>query len=202
MSNEHLPPVHKAMKTIRLTSSAREIILAFFKYASLEDIKLILDRIVEEKDDIDFWNHMELARTASKRMEEITSRIPEFLLDIARRREFWEYIPRENRESLAKNDLLPIENLNNRALYVRLTACIMIGAAGKEDQEYLLRLSTHEYEWIARPAAIRLIRLFGENALRKLSNDIDSAIQNNKASSLASAIRSAEIEYFGVANLW
>lgn len=202
MSSEYLPSVRQVARTIRLTPSAREIIHALLKHAGLEDFRLVLNRVAEENDRIDFWNHMELARTASRRMEKLTEQIPEFLLDIERRREFWEYIPPENRANLTEDDLLPIKDLSNRALYVRLAACMMIGAAGKEDQEYLVRLSTHEYEAIARPAAIRLVRLFGEDALRKLSSKVDDAIQNNRASSVAGALRSAEIEYFGIADLW
>jgi len=202
MSPKHLPRLRTAAKTIRLTSTSRGIILALLKYGDLNEFKLVLDRISTADDGIDYWNHTELGRTAARQMEKIGKGIPRFLLDILDRKEFWEYIPREERKSLLKSDLLPIKCLDNRSLYVRLAAYAMIGAAEKRDQEHLVRLAAHEYRLIARAAAIRLVRLSGESALRKLSIKVDDSIQKGKSTSLADALRSAEMELFGIASLW
>ena len=117
-------------------------------------------------------------------------------------REFWEYIIHEERAERPKGDLLPIASIENRALYVRLAAYAMIGAAAKKDQGHLIRLTTHQYGLVARAAAIRLVRLLGERALRKLSTRVDDSVQKRESESLAGALQSAEIELFRIASLW
>lgn len=202
MSNEHLPLLRKTARAMRFTSSARGIILALLKHGSVDDLRLVLERISEAGYKIDFWNHTELGRVTARRMEKTVKGVPKFLLSIFGRKEFWEFIPREERSNTPKSDLLPINDLDNRALYVRLAAYAIIGAAGKNDQEHLISLAAHGYGLIARAAAIRLVRLSGETALRMLSRKADESIQKGRGESLAGALRSAEIELFGLASFW
>ena len=203
MSADYLPRLRTVIKTIPLRYSSRPLILALLKYGNLNDFNLMLGRISRATERIDFWNHMELGRTAARQIEKSATRIPSFLLDLVARKEFWEYIPREQRTNLPHTDLLPIKSLDNRSLYLRLAGYGMIGAAGKKDQEHLIELSAHEYRSIARAAAIRLVRLLGENAFRNLTTKVDDSIQNRRdAISIADALRSAEIQFYGLANLW
>ena len=106
------------------------------------------------------------------------------------------------RASQTSKELLPIQHLENKALYIRLAAYAIIGSTNKEDYELLLKLTGHNYGLIARTAAIRFVHLFGEGSLKKLGTKVDDGIQKVQSKSLADAIRSAEIEFFGVANLW
>lgn len=202
MSPEYLSRLRKTVKIMRLTSSSREIIMALLKYGNLSDLQLVLDRISTAEEKINFWNHTELGRTVAKQIEKTIKGIPKFLIDVLSRREFWEYLIRVERIKLSDRDLLPIKCVENRALYIRLTAYVIISTAEKKDEKHLLRLVNHEYSLLARAATIRLVRLFGENAIRKLSTKVDDSIKTGKATSLAESLRSAEIELYEIANLW
>lgn len=201
MRDKYLPQLRKVVKIVRLTPSSRDIILTLLKFGSLSDMKLVLHRVEMAQYEIDFWNHTELGHIAAKRMAEISRGIPKFLLEIMESKEFWEYIPREERKSLGKKDLLPIRDLSNRALYVRLAGYAMIGAANENSEKQLLELANHYYGLVARTAAIRLVQLLGDRALRKLGAMADESIRSGRAKSLADAIRSAEVELFGLASL-
>ncbi len=202
MRHKYLPQLREAVKSIQLTPSSRDIILSLLKYGSLRDIQIVLQRFEKAEHKIDFWNHTELGRLAAKRMAEKSKGISKFLLDIMESKEFWEYIPNEERKRLAKKDLLAIRDLSNRALYVRLSGYAMIGTANEENEKQLLGLAHHYYGLVARAAAIRLVRLLGDKALRRLGTMIDESIRSGRSKSLADAIRSAEVELFGLASLW
>ncbi|MDD1757106.1 MAG: DUF4062 domain-containing protein [Methanotrichaceae archaeon] len=202
MPRAHLPRLRQAMKKIRLTASSRQLVHALLEYGNLSDFKLILSRIGAQEQEIDFWNHSQLAQTVAKRMERIAKRIPGFLRKLVGRKEFWEYVSNDDRPKLPRTDLLPLRLSENRRLFIRLAAYGMIGAATKEDKELLTKLATHNYGLIARAAAIRLVRLLGDKALRELSAKVEESIQKGESKSLADALRSAEIEFFSVASLW
>ena len=202
VSYERLPRLREATKRILFTPSSRDIVLALLKYGNLDDLKLILDRITRSENKVDFWNHTELGHASARRMEDIGEGIPQFLKEIQRKKEFWEYIPPKERSNRPQKDLLSLKDTYNRSLYVRLAAYAMIGIAEKKDQEHLIRLTTHQYGLISRTASLRLVRLMKEKALALLSSTVDDVIQRGGAESLASALRAAELELYGVANLW
>ena len=200
-SAEHLPRLRYSIKTIKLTASSRGIVLALLKHGNLSDLKLVLDRIAAEQERIDYWNHAGLGRTASRQMAKSTKRMPKFLKDIADIDEFWEYISRDDRRRRQRKELLPIQAVENRSLYIRLAAYAMIGSGKKQDLELLLRLTNHSYGLIARAAAESIVRLFGESALRNLSTQIDESLQRGQAELLSDALRSAEMELFHMVSL-
>jgi len=202
MGNKYLPRLREVVKSIRITPSSRDIVLALLKYGSLRDLRFVLHRVETAEYKIDFWNHTELGRMAAKQMAEKSRGIPKFLLDIMASKEFWEYIPREERKSFAKKDLLSIWDLTNRALYVRLAGYAMIGTANESNEKQLLEIAQHYYGLVARAAAIRLVQLLGDRALRGLGTMADESIRSGRSESLADAIRSAEVEFFGLASLW
>lgn len=201
-SYECLPQLRITMQKIQLTPSSRGIVLALLTYGNMDDFKLVLTRIEEAEYKIDFWNHTELGRAIARQIANIVKGMPNFLVDIMEKKEFWQYILAADRTRMPRNELLQVRDLSNRALFVRLTAYAMIGAANFENQEHLIRLAVHEYGLIARAAAIRLVRLLREDAIRKLNVKIDNSIQNGQSNSLADALRYAEIEFYGVASLW
>jgi hypothetical protein len=201
-SYECLPQLLKTMQSIKLTASSRGIVLALLSYGNMEDFKLVLSRIEAAEYEISYWNHTELGRAIAKQMANIVKGIPKYLLDIMEKKEFWEYISGEDRKGMQKSSLLEVKNLFNRALFIRLTGYAMIGAANYENEEHLKELAVHGYGLIARAAAIRLVQLLGEDAIRKLNTKIDDSIQKGKSDSLAYALRYAEIEFYGVASLW
>ena len=203
MSLEFLPVLRRAMRRIPLKQSARGLALALLKFGNLDDYRLLLDRIASTRDAIDFLNHTELGHTIAKRLAKSTGRVPSFLRGLAKTEEFWgKYIHPSERPSWPKKKLLPIKNVRNRLLYIRLVAYGIIGSAKGADKKLLSKISTHGYALIARAAAISLVRVMGRSALEQLSEHIDHALQNQKAEDLAYAIRFAEIEYFGLASLW
>jgi hypothetical protein len=200
-SSEHLPRLHNTINTIRLTSSSRGIVLALLKYGKQSDLKLILDRIATAKERIDYWNHVGLGSIASKQMAKSEKGIPRFLKDITDRDEFWQYISSKDRRRYNRQALLTIQSVENRSLYIRLAAYAMIGAAKREDEVLLLRLTNHVYSSIASAAAKATVRVFGESALRNLSKKVDESIRGGQAQSLADALRSAEMELFHMVSL-
>ena len=197
-SAEHLPRLRNSIKTIKLTASSRGIVLALLKHGNHSDLKLVLDRIATEQERIDYWNHTGLGQTASRKIARSTRRLPKFLKDIADIDEFWEYIPSDERRRRQRKELLPIQSVENRSLYIRLAAYAMIGAGKKQDRELLLKLTNHGYGLIARAAAESIVRLFGESALRNLSSRVEESIRRGQAELLGDALRSAEMELFHI----
>jgi len=201
MASCFLPLVRKCFKKIRLTSSSREIVLALLRFGNASDVKLVLDRVAKEKDQIDYWNHTELGKAASRAMQRHAIGIPPFLKEVITKKEFKEYFYQGEREQMKAQDLLPLKDISNRALYLRVAAYSAIGAATSEDANYLLELANHQYALIARAAAAKLVRLFGIHAFRMLSEKIDDAIQKG-ASSFSDALRYAEMEFYGIVDLF
>jgi hypothetical protein len=124
--------------------------------------------------------------------------IPGFLLDFFARREFWEYVYPEDRMKALRADLLPIDTIANRGLFIRLVGYGIIGASGRGDSEVLVRLSGHKYTFLARAAAMRLADLLQDESLTVLAKAIDTRIREGNVESFATAIRFAETRVFDV----
>jgi hypothetical protein len=201
MIPHYLSLLRNCFKKIRLTSSSREITLALLRFGNTSDVKLVLDRIAREKDSIDYWNHTEIGRTAGRNMQRRAKGIPSFLKKVITKREFREYVFLKEREQTNAQDLLPLIDTSNRALYIRIAAYSAIGAATSEDAEYLIELSNHQYAFISRAAAVKLVRLFGIDSFKMLSEKIDDAIQRGHSSSFSAALHYAEMDFYGVASL-
>jgi hypothetical protein len=202
MSHNNLARLRTAIKTIRLTRSSREVVHSLLEYGNLNDFKLVLDRIATEAEEVYYWNHTRLGRAAARQLEKKVKKMPRFLVDIASRKEFWDYIFTKERGKYSSKDLLPIKSVENRSLYIRLAAYGMIGVAKTEDKDLLLKLTEHSYSLIATAAAIRLTRVLGKDALRNLVTRVDDSIQSGHSESLAVVLRSAEMELFGIISLW
>lgn len=199
-----LPKLRQAFRTISLTPASRGIVLALLRHATPGDIELILKRLAATEYTVDIWNHTELGVVAAKRMEVMTGKsgLPEFLSQIVRKTEFWEYIPTNERKKRSRRDLLPIRDSGNRGLYVRLAGYSSVGAAGRKDLDHLLKLTQHYFGLLARAAAMRLVRIWDEDALRRLSLITDDCIEQGTSDSLAESIRYAEMELHGLVKYW
>jgi hypothetical protein len=197
-SDQHLPRIRRAMKAIRLTPSSREIALALLTHGGGADLRLVLDRVGEARDAVDFGNHTELGQALQERMEGLHEGCPRFLTGLAQKAEFWEYFPARERATQARRSLLPIKCVDNRALYVRLVAHGLIGTVRVGQEDDLVALAGHNYRLIASGAAIRLVRLGGDGAFRKLSARVDAVLQEGRAGIFAVALRAAEMEFFGL----
>lgn len=201
MITEYLPILRRCFNRIRLTSSSREITLALLQFGNRADLELVLERVSKETERIDYWNHTELGRTAGRNMQLRAKGIPKYIQKLITTKEFQEYVlPTDRRQSRAR-DLLPLASSDNRALYVRLAAYSAIGASINADAEYLLQLATHQYSLIARAAAVKLVKLFGIDAFKMLSERIDEAILKGEASSLSEALHYAEMQFYGVVSI-
>src|ERR1039457_985674 len=93
--------------------------------------------------------------------------------------------------------LIPLKNIYNRALYVRIVANALIGSAGKNELNLLQALAQHEYRLVARAAAVRLAQ-FGDEGMAMLQSSVTEAIEHQGAESFGLAVRDAEIERFGL----
>jgi hypothetical protein len=201
MTPYYLSILRNCFKKIHLTSSSREIVLALLSFGNTSDVKLVLDRIARAKNSIDYWNHTELGRTAGRSMERSAKGIPAFLKKVITRKEFLEYIDPSEKKQIKSQDLLPLCDTENRALYIRIAAYSAIGSATSQDAEYLFELARHVYTLVSRAAAVKLVTLFGIDAFRMLSEKIDDAIKRDRSSSFSEALRYAEMEFYGVASL-
>jgi len=133
-------------------------------------------------------------------MQRRAKRIPEYIQKLITTKEFQEYIYPDERRQKRARDLLPLASAGNRPLYIRLTAYAAIGASTNADAEHLLQLATHQYSLIARAAAVKLVKLFGNEALKMLGDRIDDALFKRKVSSLSEGLRHAEMQLYGVVN--
>ena len=199
-----VPLLRKTVKRIRLAEadSSRYLVHSLLRFGVSQDVAMILDRIAREQDAIYFHNHTELGRSVAKRMAKAKSPFPRFLSSIIGKREFWQSIHGKEREKVSGQDLLPVRETYNRALYIRLVAYTAIGASSAKDTQVLLKLSHHRYGLVARAASLRLVQLLGEEAIRELAIPIRQSLSEGKTDSVAAAIRYAEIEFYGVAHLW
>lgn len=199
-----LPQLRRIVTRIRLAGadSSRTLVLSLLKFGTAGDVKLALDRIANEEGTIYFYNHTELGRAVAKRMAEIESSVPIFLSTIIGKREFWEYLSAEYRTKAQREDLLPLKNIGNRPLYIRLAGYAAVGISGEKDAETLEKLVNHNYKLIARAAALKLIHVLGEGTFKKLTAAIKESLSRGAAESLADAIRHSEIELYSLAHFW
>jgi hypothetical protein len=200
-TRRHLSPLRATLRRVKLTPSAQTLALALVSYGSARDISLVIKRVANAAYEVRYWFQIEIARAVGKRMTEIGAHISPALSAACRRKAFWEH-PAAQGTKFPRNELLPIRNAANRTLYLRLVAHAVIGAARVEDCDLLCRLARHEFRMISRAAGIRFAALAGDEGIRMLQSGAMDAIQRGEAESLASAIRDAEIEQFGLAHLW
>jgi hypothetical protein len=198
----NLPALRATVGRIRLTASARTLILALLEQGELKDLVLVLTRVAQEPDKIDFWNHTELGRAVAQRMETLGGGLPALLKRLLEKRELWEYLMPPERRTSKKSDLLALKTVDNRSLYIRLVAYGAIGCADEQDAAHLERLGLHYFQLVGRAAALRLVRLFGESAIQRLADHIDESHEKRQAQLLADALRYAEIEFYRCAKLW
>jgi hypothetical protein len=64
----------------------------------MTNVKLVLKRVKLAKSPIDFWTHTEIGQAVARRMAAVQAGIPDFLLNIVSRREFWDYAGLEKTE--------------------------------------------------------------------------------------------------------
>jgi hypothetical protein len=188
-----------AFTKISLTASAQYVAIALVRYGDASDVLRLIERIERADYRIPYWFQIEVGRTVGRRMRALGGSVPVELLRIYENGEFW----RDPRATSLKNvrSKLPLTNLDNRALYVRVVANALIGAAGKDNLDLLQALSQHEYRLVARAAAVRLAQ-FGDDAMTMLQSAVTDAIEDQVAQSFGEAVRGAEVERFGLIELW
>jgi hypothetical protein len=184
---------------IGLTPSSRSLVLALLSNGGADDVNLALGRIAECTTRIDYRDHTELGKAVARRMMVIQTGVPEFLLAIMRKREFWDYTGSADADPEMRLGLRAVEN---RALYIRIAGYAAVGTAADGDTEHLLSLATHSYGLIARAAIIRLIRTSGAGAFKLLMSKMNGNMPERRATSFAGALRDAEIEHYRVATVW
>ena len=199
---QHLAALREALRRLELKPSTRWLVLALLESGSRKDIRIVLDRIATCGHEVEFWNHTELGRAAARRLELEGRGLPKFLREIADVREFWEYMTRDERRDARPRDRLPVARVSNRGLYIRLAGYAMIGLATSGDTELLAKLAGHYFRLMARAAAVRLVRLVGEEGLRILAAETERDFEHRNLNSLADALRYAEFELHGVITLW
>jgi len=197
-TSHHLPQLRRCVESLSLAPAMRPVVLTLLTHGSASDLENLLGKIAGADYGVKFWNHTELGHRAAELTARRADSIPNTLQDAIRRKEFWTYLPWKERKSASQEDLLPIKNPSNRALFVRLAGYGIIGAARVQDASLLARLSGHGYGLLARAAAIRLADLLHEDALKLLTKEIDVHIQRRDVESLSDALRFAEMRVFGL----
>ena len=199
MRPEFVALLRECVQQITLASSARWLILGLLGHGQVEDVDIVLRRIGESDSKIEFENHTALGQAIARRMMAVASGVPEFLQDLMKKREFWEY---RDKDSFTSGELLGLKAVENRALYIRIAAYAAIGAARNTDLEALFGLMVHPYGLIARAAVIRLVRMLGASAFKQMFERMKGGLPETKAASFAESLRDAEIEHYSVANMW
>ena len=193
--------LRNSFQKIILTPSAQYYALALIKVGNSSDILKVIRRVARADHDIRYWFQIEMGRIVEKRMTELGGHLPSELLHVHKKKGFWED-SRNRRSKFSRKDLLPLKRLDNRTLYLRLVAHALIGAARRNNLDILKRLAQHDYRMIARAAAIRLARVAGDSGIRILQSAVDAAIEHGNAESFGLAVRDAEIQRLGLAELW
>jgi hypothetical protein len=175
-------------------------VLALAHLGSSTDIVKIIRRVEQADYNIRYWFQMEMGHIIESRMRGLGGSVPPELVDICRRKGFWED-PRARRSKIARKNELPLKSLGNRALYLRLVAHAMIGAARQDNLDLLKKLARHGFRMIARAAAVRLAQIGGDVGIRMLQSVSTDAIERRDAEAFGLAVRDAEIQRLGLADL-
>ncbi len=198
-TEQNLAVLREAFGEIFLTSSAQYISMALVRLGDAGDVIRLIDRIGSAEYRIPYWFQIEVGRTIGRRMRSLRSSPPAELLRIYEHNEFWRD-PRAKSLN-ARRSQLPLKNIDNRALYVRVVANALSGSAGIDDLKMLQALSQHEYRLVARAAAVRLAQ-FGDDGIATLQSAVSGAIERRVAENFGAAVRDAEIQRFGLIELW
>jgi len=193
--------LRNSFQRISLTPSAQYYALALVRLGNSSDVVRVINRVARSDHDIRYWFQIEMGRIIEKRSTELGERLPGELLRVVKKKSFWED-PRNGRSKFSRKDLLPLKHLDNRTLYLRLVAHAMIGAARRNNLDILKRLAQHDYRMIARAAAIRIARVAGDSGIRILQTSVDAAIEHGNGEVFGLAVRDAEIQRLGLAELW
>ena len=195
----HLNCLRMSLHKVILTLSAQYYVLALIRVGDSNDILDIVSRVERAEYDIRYWFQIEMGHAVERRMTEIGGPVPMELLQVTKTKGFWE--PHGERSRFSPEDLLPLKNSDNRALYLRVVGHAMIGAAGLENMGLLAELAQHEYKMIASAAAIRMARLASDAGIKTLQVAVSTAIEHGNAEPFGVAVRDAEIAKFGLFEL-
>lgn len=193
--------LRNSFQLISLTPSAQYFVLTLVRWGNAKDILKIIKRIERANQDIRYWFQIEMGHAVERRMTDLGGSLPIELLRISTRKGFRED-SRNERSKLSRKDALPLKYSDNRALYLRIVAHAMIGAARQDNLDLLQRLAQHNYRMIARAAAIRLARLAGDAGIKMLQSTVAAAIERGNGEQFGLAVRDAEIQRLGLAELW
>jgi len=200
-TKQNLKPLRDLFEKITLTPSAQYCAIALVLLGSSADIVKTIKKVEQAGYDIRYWFQIEVGRIIERRMKEIGGPIPIELLRICRRKGFWDgHLGRGSK--VAGKEKLPLKYANNRALYLRLVAHATIGAARGDNLDLLERLAQHGYRMIARAAAVGLAQLGGDRGIKMLQSAVTAAIEHGNAEAFGLAVRDAEIQRFGLAEIW
>jgi hypothetical protein len=196
----NIEPVRQSFQSITLTPSAQCLAFALAGFGSSTDIIRIVKRVEQADYDISYWFQIEMGLVVERRMRELGGPVPSELIDISRRKGFWEDPRGRSSKAAGKNDLR-LKSLGNYTLYLRLVAHAIVGAAGRDDFDLLKRLALHGYRMIARAAAVRLVQLGEDAGIRMLQSFTTDAIERGRAEAFGLAVRDAETVRLGLVNL-
>jgi hypothetical protein len=193
-----MPILRREISRLPLKWPSRPLFLAILKHGNMRDLRSLVNLIRVSKDKIDVWNHTQIGHEAAALATKSRRGIPKYLAEMLHRKDFWVYLSAQARRAVAANEILPLEDPDNRPFLIRLVGYAVIGAAQKNDEETLVRLCAHNYSMIARAAALRLADLFGDRALGILAERVDAAVRERTIESLATAVIYAEMSIYGL----
>lgn len=196
-----LSALRRFFRRVALTSSAQNYVLALMKVGHARDVISLIERVGGAEYTIQYWFQIQISRAVESRMRVVANGVPKRLQIISSLKGFWEDA-RAGKSKFRKKDSLAVRTQYNRALYLRLVAHAVIGAARRSDLAILKKLTQHEFRLISRAAAIRLTELGGDDGIGLLQELATEAVTHGKAESVASALRDAEMQALGLAQLW
>ncbi len=145
-------PLRRMLRAVALGNHTRDLLLALCKVGNSTDCQFTLGLVGRADRPVQLFNHVRVA-------ESVASICGPSLRRQLRRHlnspEFWVYIQRGSKRG---RNRLPLKDIDNQALIRRLLGACFIRVATPKDVQFLKRLLSHNYDWIAMKAAER----FGE----------------------------------------
>ena len=193
--------LRSAFQRIALTPSAQYLTTALICLGDASDTVAVIKRIEDANSEIRYWYQIEMGQIVGRRMRDLGGPIPPELLEIVQQDDFWDD-PRALSLKSAHSTERPLKSLYNRALYIRIVAHAVIGAARRDNLDLLKDLSQHKFRLVARAAATRLAQLGRDVGFKTLQSAVTDAIVHQHAEAFGLAVRDAEIEDCGLLELW
>jgi hypothetical protein len=166
---EFIKPIEEILAQAVLDNRVRYLVLSLCKVGDYNVFEFLIKLFIDYMDEIDFWNHVYIARSMSRIVSDKNKKI---LRKIISSDEFWKYYG----EKRPKNKRMPVKDYRNVYFIKRLVGIIYPIVADYIDLSLLKKMLLHEYKMTAISAAKRIGVLAKEKDLNSI---IDTTLKQD-----------------------